>query len=375
MSQRIKVLLLIPHLGGGGAEQVTSLLTRGLCQDRFDLHLGVITQKNLGEAWLFPGVSVHALGASRVRAATFGLLQLVRELKPQAILSGMAHLNFLVLLLRPLFPKRTCVLVRQNGTASEALAFGALPRWTRLLYLLTYRRADRIICQSDAMARDLARLKVPARLLAVLPNPVDLAAIRSAGAMTPDQRPKLWPGSKGPHLFAVARLSPEKGLDLLLFALVTVRRRFPDADLVILGAGPAEEALKAQCGRLSLDSAVSFAGYIEHPASYFPGASLFVLPSRHEGMPNALLEAAAAGLPMVATPASWGVVELLQGQPGAWLTHGISSIELGASILAALDVLEEGQRFAHPFIEAFGMDRVIPQYEELIGAVLKERGR
>ena len=56
-----------------------------------------------------------------------------------------------------------------------------------------------------------------------------------------------------------------------------------------------------------------FAGYVEQPAEYFAGASLFVLSSRHEGMPNAMLEAAAAGLPLVALPASDGVADLLRG--------------------------------------------------------------
>ena len=61
-----------------------------------------------------------------------------------------------------------------------------------------------------------------------------------------------------------------------------------------------------------------------------------MLPSRHEGLPNALLEAAAAGLPIVAMPASGGVVELLRDQPGVWLAPEISAEALAASLLAAL---------------------------------------
>src|SRR5208283_5540313 len=93
-------------------------------------------------------VTVHALDAPRVRAGTFRLLRLVRQLKPDVILSGMAHLNFLVLLLRPFFPPGTRVLVRQNGTVSASLASGELPGTTRLLYRLLYRHADRVICQT-----------------------------------------------------------------------------------------------------------------------------------------------------------------------------------------------------------------------------------
>jgi glycosyltransferase involved in cell wall biosynthesis len=80
-----------------------------------------------------------------------------------------------------------------------------------------------------------------------------------------------------------------------------------------------------------------------------PEATLFVLPSRHEGMPNALLEAAAAGLPLVATPASGGVVDLLRGRPGAWLAKEISAKALAVAIIAALEAIRPGERFSQEF--------------------------
>jgi glycosyltransferase involved in cell wall biosynthesis len=120
----------------------------------------------------------------------------------------MFHLNFLVLLLRPFFPRGTRVLVRQNGTASSALAFKGLPVYTRLLYRVLYRRADRVICQTRAMAEDLIRqFGLKEDRLAVLPNPVDFAEIRDCI----ERAPIPW-ARPGPHLLAVGRLSREKGL-------------------------------------------------------------------------------------------------------------------------------------------------------------------
>ncbi|MGP8175538.1 MAG: glycosyltransferase [Terracidiphilus sp.] len=371
MPEHPKILLLIPHLGGGGAERVIALLARGLCRDKYELHLGLITQADRGLEHLSPDVNLHALGAPRVRRATFQLLRLVRRLKPDVILSGMFHLNFLVLLLRPLFPRGTRVLARQNGTVSAALAFAGLPGYTRLLYRVLYRRADRVICQTRAMVKDLAReLGIPEERLVVLPNPLDVDAIRDTVA----ENPYLWTGP-GPHLLAVGRLSREKGFDLLLRALVTVREQFPQADLVIAGAGPEEAVLKALCSDLGLETAVRFAGYVDRPAAYFSGASAFVLSSRHEGLPNALLEAAAGGLPIVALPASEGVADLLRGQPGAWLAPEVSASALASTLLAALQVLGPGERFAHAFIQEFRLDRAIHAYEDLIDSVLKESRR
>jgi glycosyltransferase involved in cell wall biosynthesis len=371
-AMRTKVLLLTPHLGGGGAERVIALLAHGLAPHNYDVHLGLATQLHTSQDPMPPTVHVHSLGAPRVRAAAFKLIRLVWRLKPDVILSGMFHLSFLVLLLRPLFPRGTSVLVRQNGTASAALAFGDLPVYTRLLYRLLYHRADRVICQSRAMASDIAnQFGIADQRLAVLNNPVDIDAIRATMAdplNEPDRQ--AWP-TPGPHLLAVGRLSREKGFDLLLSAMPFVRKQFPTADLIIVGSGPEEKSLKVHCSELDLESAVQFVGHVDRPSTYFSGASAFVLSSRHEGMPNALLEAAAFGLPLVALPACDGVSDLLRHQPGAWLASEVSSGALANSLLSALSILSPGRRFEHPFIEEFRMPTAIRAYERLIDSVAK----
>jgi glycosyltransferase involved in cell wall biosynthesis len=342
MAQRIRIFLLIPRLGGGGAQQVMALLARGLSQEKYEVHLGLVTQADAAAASLPPWVTVHALGARRARAGALPLLRLVWRLRPGVILSGAPEVSFLVLLLRALFPPKTFVLVRQNGTVSAALAFGGLPRYTRWLYRLLYRHADRVICQSRAMAEDLRReLGIGEELIAILPNPVDLEGIRAAS-----NAPHQWNGA-GPHLLAVGRLAAEKGFDLLLEALAIVRERFPQADLIIAGGGGEETALKSLCRSLGLEAAVRFAGQVDCPYAFFPGATLFVLSSRYDAMPNALLEAAFAGLPLVALPASGGVTDLLRDRPGAWLAAEVSAQALAATLLAALDTIRPGERFCH----------------------------
>ena len=343
MGQSVRILILVPHLGRGGAEKVATLVAGGLSQDKYEVHLGLIADADPGPEILPPWVTVHSFAAGRVRAGAIPLLRLVRRIRPDVILSGAAHLNFLVLLLRPLFPRQTRVLVRQDSTVSSVLKFGEVPWYTSLLYRFLYRRADHIICQSHAMADDLAReLSMGKERIAVLPNPVDVNAIHAASQLT--SQAACWTGP-GPHLLAVGRLAREKGYDLLLEALVTVRARFPRTDMIIAGAGTEEAALKAQCRSLGLDGAVRFPGYVQRPYVLYAGASLFVLSSRYEGMPNALLEAAAGGIPIVATPASGGVVDLLRDRPGAWLTPEISAASIASTLLKALEELNAGQQF------------------------------
>jgi len=343
MAERTRVLLIIPHLGGGGAEQVAALLARGLSPEKYDLHLALVTQTGRASFELPASLTVHVIGARRVRLAALPLLRLVRRLRPDVLLSGMAHLNFLVLLLRPFFPRRTRVLVRQNSTVSSALAAHRHPSLSGLLYRLLYGSSDGVICQSRAMAQDLARLGIAPETLAVLPNPVDLERIGAAR-----DAPSLWPET-GPHLLAVGRLAHEKGFDLLLEAFASIHPDFPQARLVIAGEGSQRDALEAQANVLGIASAVHLAGHVDAPCRFFPGATLFVLSSRQEGMPNALLEAAAGGLPLVALPASGGVVDLLSGCSGAWLAPSISASVLAGTLLEALHAIKPGQRFEYPF--------------------------
>ncbi len=376
LPRRPRVLLLIPHLGGGGAERVTALLASGLPKEKYELHLAMFTQAHPGYEPLSAHVAVHSLGVRRVRSGALPLLRLVRSIRPDLILSGMVHLNFLVLLLRPLFPRRSRVVVRQNSTASAALESGGLPWYTPTFYRILYRRADRVICQTDAMAADLREtFCVPEAKLVVLPNPVDVEGIRSRVAVEKANAPDAKDRETGPRLFAAGRLSKEKGFDLVLEALAVVRQSFPSTTLLIAGAGSEEGALRAQSSLPGLQGAIRFAGHVENMAACFAAASLFVLPSRYEGLPNALLEAAAAGLPIVALPSSQGIVDLLRGQPGVWLAGEISAQALASSLLSALRSLHPGERFAHSFIESFRLGRVIEAYEGLIDSVLNEVSR
>src|SRR5258708_5948009 len=176
MKQRIRLLLLIPHLGGGGGERVAAIMAQRLNPQQFDIHLALISDDDPGGEAPPPWVRVHRFGLQRVRQSWLRLVRLVRAQRPDVILSSMAHLNFLLLLLKPLLPRKTRILVRQNSTAS-ASARNALDR---LLYRRLYPRADVIICQSQSMANDLAEhFHIAQQRLIVLLNPIDVDRIRN----------------------------------------------------------------------------------------------------------------------------------------------------------------------------------------------------
>jgi glycosyltransferase involved in cell wall biosynthesis len=369
MKQRIRLLLLIPHLGGGGAERVAAMLAQRLDPQLFDIHLVLISHDGPGAEAAPPWVTVHRLGLQRVRQSWLKLIRLIRAQRPDVILSSMAHLNFLLLLLKPLLPRKTRILIRQNSTASTA-ARNAIDR---LLYRRLYPRADAVLCQSQAMADDLAaHFRIGKEKLVVLLKPIDIDRIRNqAQAANVDTEEKSIESHQH-HLLTVARLSHEKGIDLLLDAISILSKNHPDITLSILGIGLEEAQLRRQCKQLHLESQVEFCGFASALGPHHARAQIFVLPSRHEGMPNALLDAAAAGLPIVATPCSAGVVELLRNQPGAWLATSISAESLAKSIAAALISLSGVRRFDHTFLAPFETKTSIAAYEALIARIATE---
>jgi glycosyltransferase involved in cell wall biosynthesis len=364
-SKRPRILLLIPHLGGGGSERVIETLARSLDRGKYDVHLALITASHCSNQDSSLTIPVYSLGATRVRRSAVRLLRLIWKLRPNLILSGIAHLNLLVLALKPLLPRGTRILARQNGALAETLRPHPR-RLSRRMYSVAYRRADRVICQTEAMAHELhVDLRVEPTSLAVLPNPTDISYIRRRTRLL---NPQQTLGS--PTLIAIGRLVPEKGFDLLLDALAALPPPHHCIELFLVGTGPQQCTLERQARELGIHSRTHFVGQMPDPIIQFPHASLFVLSSRTEGLPNAMLEAAAAGLPIVATPASAGLVDLLRNREGAWLASEISSEALRVILQQALTVVGSGRRYPHHWVEPYELSRAVAAYESVIDRVI-----
>ena len=350
--------MVIPHLNGGGAARVSRNLALGLSRRGYEVHLAAVTGDH-GEWRGAPDISLHCLGAARVRWSAPALVRLIRRLKPDAVLSNMAHLNLLVLALQPAFPRKTRILVRNDGgIRADRLAPLAETVWRRL-----HRRADAIVCQSDAMAADFVASLGAVKTLRVLPNPVDFEQVRRNKGV-----PMRW-DSPGPNLLAIGRLVSPKGFDLLLSAFAAVLFNFPSARVVLLGDGAELNELQRLARKLGIADRVLFAGRVAGPEEWFPGATLYVQPSREDALPNALLEAAAAGLPIAVTPARGGLPALLNNQAGCWIAPEITALSLAHTITEALRSLASGQRFAHTWVEPFAMSNAIERYDALIREV------
>lgn len=143
----------------------------------------------------------------------------------------------------------------------------------------------------------------------------------------------------------VGRFSPEKGMDVLIKAFALLCKDRSDIHLVVVGDGQERASIEKMIAELGLQMLVHLVGYTQTPGDYVRGADLLVLPSRSEGIPNAVLEAMAFGIPVVATSVG-GVPEVIVDGRDGLLVPPDDPIKLAESIAVVLSDFELAARLA-----------------------------
>lgn len=226
--------------------------------------------------------------------------------------------------------------------------------------------AARVVTVSEANARYIAEtFGVPARHLSVIPCGVDTAVFRPSGAP-----------AEPPHVVCVARLSPVKNVGRLLEACAILSSRGLDLRCVILGDGREREALEASRSRLGLDDIATFLGSREQRevVAWWQRAAVAVLSSTSEGLPVSLMEAAACGVPAVAT-AVGGVAELVEdGVTGVLVPPGDAHALANALERLLRDrqlAARLGRAARRRVEERFAVERQVARLHELWGELLR----
>jgi glycosyltransferase involved in cell wall biosynthesis len=145
-----------------------------------------------------------------------------------------------------------------------------------------------------------------------------------------------------PRIAVIGRLSSEKGVDIFLHALAQVVADAAPASAIIAGDGPERPALEQLSTSLGLDAHVRFIGHVGDPWALYSAIDLVVIPSRSEGLPNVLLEALAADVPVLATRV--GAVPDVLAQPGSGIIVEPGSVDqLAAGLTRALATLDSAE--------------------------------
>lgn len=244
--------------------------------------------------------------------------------------------------------------------------FGLLYAIVRPLVRRVWRGAARVIAVSDAL-RDLAHRTWPEGRIDVLPNGVDLELFQ------PLEKKEGTISSRWKTLLVAAQLIERKGIQHLVDALA----RLPpplraQVRLKLCGTGPYEHALRGQVAAAGLAEHVEFAGLVEHERlpDLYRAAHAFVMPSLQEGLPLALLEAMASGLPVVAT-AVGGIPEVLRDGENGLLVPPADAKALAealARVLADDALCARLGTAARATVEAWSWGRLWERYEALLPA-------
>jgi sugar transferase (PEP-CTERM/EpsH1 system associated) len=306
--ERISVLHLITELSTGGAQTALLHLLAGLDRDRFSPTVACLYN---GDGVVAQRIRDLGIPVNDLRMTTkwrwdalYRLYRLLRRERPAILHTWMFHANVPGRVVGRLAGVPVIITSRRNVNVGGSLR-ELLNRWTRDL-------DDRVIAVCElARAAEIKRARVPAEKVVTVYNGIDVERFAALDPQaTTHTRRAFGVPLDAPLLGSVGRLHPQKGLADLLVAFAQVREHIPFARLLLVGDGALRAELEAQACALGVSDAVIFAGTRPDVAEILAALDVFVLSSLWEGMPNAVMEAMAAGLPVVAT-AVGGVPELV----------------------------------------------------------------
>lgn len=306
MSQRLTIC--IANLGVGGAQRAMIALANSLSHKGWAVDLIVFRSIGSYATTLEPSIVVHETGKNllcflaRVRQHSVRNVSTVYLITQRNVVGPFCFAKRFGLI------KQTLVLREANRLDDMVRGFSG---WTRQwLFRWLYRSCGSFIALSEATQNDIIwLLKMPSVKPVVIPNAVDVESLKTKASATNNHD---WLGEDRlcPVILGVGRLVEQKAFDVLISAVSLVRKK-TRVRLLIIGEGNLEGKLRQQARDLGLGEDFDLPGFQDNPYSFMARADAFVLSSRWEGSPNALLEAMAAGAPVIACDCPSGPREIL----------------------------------------------------------------
>lgn len=356
----MKLALFTVSLEVGGAERVLVTLANRFAALGHTVEVVLMKPHGALRGELCSEVRLVDLNSYRAIFTIVPLARYLRRARPDALLSTLSQPNLVALLSRRLARVPTRVVVREANTPTRE--FGAAvklkDRIVPTLIARLYRQADAIVAVSRGVQHDLLCLTgLPESRVPCIYNPVITERLLRACEESL-QHPWFEAGAP-PVVLAVGRLTPQKDYPTLLRAFARVRQSVPTR-LLILGEGELHADLWCLAQALGIADSVAMPGYEPNPFAYMRRARVYVLSSRYEGLPNALIQAMACGCPVVSTDCPSGPNEILDGgRYGALVPVG--DVEsLAAAIVRGL----QGQLPTAPdeWLQQFEEGHIVAQY-------------
>lgn len=342
MKKKTGILFFVPKLHNGGAERFTINILRSIDKTLFKVSLAVITEE--GEYFdLIPSfVEVHNLKSSKTILSILKLRKLISHLKPDIVFSTlMRSHNALYLALLGL-SNRPYVVLRSSTSPKLKLSLQKISFIKNALLQKAYNDADLILAQTPEMKNELVKYyKVNGNKIQVFINTLDTYFI--------DQQIKNTKNPFSPeniNVVAAGRLSYEKGFDVLIKSFEKVIEQNNHFFLHLLGNDNGEkENLKEMVKKLGIESNIKFWDFQKNPYKFFFFSDLFVLSSRREGLPNAVLENLYLKKPIIATKCIPFMYELIKDGENGFLVDVEDYEQLSRAILNYKDIKIDSIKF------------------------------
>lgn len=373
---RSKVFFVLPNLLTGGAQRAVLNVVEHISCEEFEPVLVILTnpKKKLknsltGEGLIsnFNELQVRSvfLDCSNVKYSLLPLLRLVAKERPRAIIVTISYVVLFFGFFRFLFPSSLAMIARETNVLSRKYSRSKIRQLKRLMHHLAYKPYDCIIAQSEDMSKDLVDFfGVSRRKIEVINNPVN---IRLYKARTQDAPEAALAPSSGPRLLTVGHLTEQKCHDILIAGLAISQQS--EATLHIVGRGPELERLKSIAEDLKVSGRVFFYGFQENPFPFYATADYYVSASAYEGFPNAMIEAASFGLPIIARDSPGGIGEIVTPDVGVRFSGGAAGF--AEAISDILDRLYDRENIKDFISARYEIDSIADQYRKVLKRLIK----
>jgi glycosyltransferase involved in cell wall biosynthesis len=365
------IALIISSLSSGGAERVLSQLANVWVSRGHKITLITLSEPNVLPFYhLDERVHLHQLNQLvtkegsilwRLKNITRRILKLRRALKsvkPDIILSFVDVTNITTLLAGAGLRIPIVVCERTHPR------YYRLPVLYNRLRLITYSWADKVISQTASASGYFS--KIPESKRAVIPNYVKKPSYqkKEADILRPIQK-----------IISVGRLCPNKGFAALIMAFSEIARRKPDTTLTIYGEGTERQNLETLIRALNLTARVFLPGAVQGIEAVMHQSDLFVFPSHYEGFPNALCEAMAIGLPVIASNCSGNIDIIREGIDGRLFEVG----DIAQLTKLMRELLEDApqrlrlSKAASSLPDRFSEASILQQWDAVLGEIAGSR--
>jgi len=364
-----RILLVILSLSAGGAERAVSEMANWWAAKGHEVALLTFWGKENDHYKLDPKVQRVALDfwrqsrtpwqyiLNRIRLL-FRIRQTVQTFKPDAVISFIDLINIIMVI--ALAGTKIPLLVCERTDPRQH----PISRSRSFARVLSYPFSSGLVVQTESVA-EWAKTIMPARKIKVIPNFV---------RMLPEVQLSSEQKEYGqPYILAMGRLDKHKGYDLLIQAFAAAKTSQAEWRLVILGDGPERSNLEELATCLGIRDDVIMPGVVSEPYDWLRKASFFVHPSRYEGFPNAILEAMASSLAVIATDCPSGPAEIIRNNENGLLVHKDDVNSLSAAMLSLMKDKDLRKRLGTQAIQVkttFSQSSIMAQWDALIRKVI-----